>query len=211
MLIGIFINDPSFGPKQKGGIIDFLFRSPAHIAHATRLINGKNQLAWGKQLQSKLESHFHNSKYLKIEAFCDWPSNDNCFVTLDDKVKDKWGMPVAKVRTGLHLHSLPIGWYLAEKGAQVLRQMGAENVISFASGTPPTNLVAGTCRFGNDPAHSVLNRDCQSHEVDNLYNNRWKLHANRRKRPLYLDYLRKMHFELQIKFLSRLKNSKLQV
>jgi choline dehydrogenase-like flavoprotein len=28
---------------------------------------------------------------------------------------------------------------------------------------------AGTCRFGADPATSVLNRDCRAHEVDNLY------------------------------------------
>ncbi|HET8980768.1 MAG TPA: GMC family oxidoreductase [Solirubrobacteraceae bacterium] len=28
---------------------------------------------------------------------------------------------------------------------------------------------AGTCRFGSDPAASVLNTDCRAHEVDNLY------------------------------------------
>jgi choline dehydrogenase-like flavoprotein len=28
---------------------------------------------------------------------------------------------------------------------------------------------AGTCRFGTDPADSVLNTDCRTHEVDNLY------------------------------------------
>jgi choline dehydrogenase-like flavoprotein len=28
---------------------------------------------------------------------------------------------------------------------------------------------AGTCRFGSDPAESVLNTDCRAHEVDNLY------------------------------------------
>jgi choline dehydrogenase-like flavoprotein len=28
---------------------------------------------------------------------------------------------------------------------------------------------AGTCRFGTDPAKSVLNTDCRAHEVDNLY------------------------------------------
>jgi len=28
---------------------------------------------------------------------------------------------------------------------------------------------AGTCRFGDDPEASVLNRDCRAHELDNLY------------------------------------------
>ena len=27
----------------------------------------------------------------------------------------------------------------------------------------------GTCRFGNDPADSVLDRDCRTHDLDNLY------------------------------------------
>jgi len=28
---------------------------------------------------------------------------------------------------------------------------------------------AGTCRFGSDPASSVLDADCKAHELDNLY------------------------------------------
>ena len=28
---------------------------------------------------------------------------------------------------------------------------------------------AGTCRFGTDPATSVLDSDCKAHELDNLY------------------------------------------
>jgi choline dehydrogenase-like flavoprotein len=28
---------------------------------------------------------------------------------------------------------------------------------------------AGTCRFGSDPATSVLDEDCKAHELDNLY------------------------------------------
>jgi choline dehydrogenase-like flavoprotein len=28
---------------------------------------------------------------------------------------------------------------------------------------------AGTCRFGTDPATSVLDVDCKAHELDNLY------------------------------------------
>jgi len=28
---------------------------------------------------------------------------------------------------------------------------------------------AGTCRFGHDPGTSVLDPNCQAHELDNLY------------------------------------------
>ncbi|MBM2830852.1 MAG: livQ [Gammaproteobacteria bacterium] len=47
--------------------------------------------------------------------------------------------------------------------------MGAEKIRSSVSGSPPPNLVAGGCRFGNDPKHSVLNKDCRAHDVDNPY------------------------------------------
>jgi|TARA_B100000315_G_scaffold224274_1_gene229669 choline dehydrogenase-like flavoprotein len=126
-------------------------------------------LVWGTDLKRKLERHFSEARYAKIKAFCDWLPIDDCFVTLDSQVKDKWGLPVAKVRVGFHMHNLKAGWFLANKGADVLRQLGAEDVIAFAVGSPPTNLVAGTCRFGDDPGTSALNADCRAHEVENLY------------------------------------------
>jgi choline dehydrogenase-like flavoprotein len=51
----------------------------------------------------------------------------------------------------------------------VLEKMGAHGVVSFASGSPPTNLQAGTCRFGTDPTTSILDPDCRAHDVDNLF------------------------------------------
>ncbi|MBI2969140.1 MAG: hypothetical protein HYY36_00155, partial [Gammaproteobacteria bacterium] len=68
-------------------------------------------------------------------------------VTLDRKVKDKWGVPVARVRVGYHRHDLTVGRYLGEKAGRVLRQMGARNIRWSVSGSPPQNLVAGGCRF----------------------------------------------------------------
>ena len=41
----------------------------------------------------------------------------------------------------------------------------------FLAGQPRLNFghPSGTCRFGDDPAHSALNADCRAHDVDNLY------------------------------------------
>lgn len=163
------IDDKDFGPRQKGGTIDFVHIHPSPVIRAGRQIQGQQGLIWGKPLKRKLEEHFLGGPYIKIEAFCDWLPVADCRVTLDPVVRDKWGLPVARVRSGFHVRNLQVGWYLAAKGAQVLRQMGAEDVVSFASGAPPTNLQAGTCRFGDDPQTSVLNADCRAHEVENLY------------------------------------------
>jgi len=163
------IDDKSFGERQKGGTIDFVHIHPNPIARANRQIRGRNGLIWGKALKEKLKSHFVDRTHIKIEAFCDWLPVPDCYVSLDPIIKDKWGLPVAKIRVGFHVRNLQIGWYLAAKGAEILKQMGAENVVSFAVGAPPTNLVAGGCRFGNDPKTSVLNADCRAHEIENLY------------------------------------------
>jgi len=53
--------------------------------------------------------------------------------------------------------------------AYIVRALHFYPDLSFASGTPPTSLVAGTCRFGDDPATSVLDRDCRAHQVENLF------------------------------------------
>jgi choline dehydrogenase-like flavoprotein len=163
------INDKDFGDRQKGGTIDFVHLHPNPVSRASRQINGEKGLLWGTELKNKIHEHFTGGKYIKIEAFCDWTPTDNTFVSLDSNIKDKWGLASAKVRVDVHVRNLQTGWYLASKGAEVLTAMGAENVVSFAAGAPPTNLVAGGCRFGDDAQTSVLNKNCRSHEVDNLY------------------------------------------
>lgn len=41
--------------------------------------------------------------------------------------------------------------------------------LSVAHDNKVVGHVCGTCRFGDDPAHSVLDRDCRAHGLDNLY------------------------------------------
>jgi len=90
-------------------------------------------------------------------------------VSVDNKYKDIYGVPVANIRIGSHPHDIKVGKFLAQKAEQVLKEMGAKDVSSSISSYPPSNLQAGGCRFGDDPKNSVLNRDCQAHEVKNLF------------------------------------------
>ena len=113
--------------------------------------------------------YFTQQRRLRFEVFCDWLPNDDCFVELDEKVKDKWGDPVARVRTGFLQYDLEIGNYLADKAIEVLKKVGCKNLSKSITGSPPTNLIAGGCRFGNDPKTSVLDKNCRAHEVTNLY------------------------------------------
>jgi choline dehydrogenase-like flavoprotein len=163
------IDDPALGGRVKGGTVDFLLRHPNAIGKAMGAKWDGDELVWGRTLQNSLKAIFTDSQTLRYEIFCDWLPTDNCFVRLDGSVKDKWGSPVARVRTGYHQHDLKVGAYINQQAERVLKQMGATNIRSSISGSPPQNLVAGGCRFGSDPATSVLDADCRAHEVENLY------------------------------------------
>jgi len=90
-------------------------------------------------------------------------------VTLDKKRNDIYGMPVGKIRIYGHPHDLVVASKIAKGCEKVLREMGAEDIYSSISSIPPQNLIAGGCRFGNDPKKSVLNPFCQSHDLANLF------------------------------------------
>lgn len=95
----------------------------------------------------------------------------NARVQVDPKVRDHWGIPVARLSGGRHPHTIEVGRFIAEKAEEWLREAGA---VQTWRRIPPPSLSggqhqAGTCRMGTDPKASVVNRDCQLHEVDNVY------------------------------------------
>lgn len=164
------IDDPAFGPRAKGGTIDFVLNHPNSITRAlAQRADSDGGLIWGKRLKRNLERVFTESVILRYEVFCDWLPNANCAVSLDPEVKDKWGDPVARVRIGYHDHDMKIARYLADKAAMVFEKMGLKDVTTRLNGAPTPNLQAGGCRFGTDPATSVLDTDCRVHGVENLY------------------------------------------
>ncbi|MBI3562899.1 MAG: GMC family oxidoreductase [Gammaproteobacteria bacterium] len=165
-----FINEKQLGGKRKGGTIDFLLRHPNPISRAVGLRRDDNdELIWGQALKQRLKNEFTRAQYLDYEVFCDWLPTDDCFVSLDSAVKDKWGKPVAKIRLNSHPQDVIIGTYLSNQAKTVLTAMGAKNISGSASTSPPQNLMAGGCRFGTDPKSSVLDSDCRMHNATNLF------------------------------------------
>ncbi len=162
-------DDAEFGGHAKGGTIDFLLEhaNPIPKAHRNRYEDGT--LMYGSRLKEKLFSYFTEQRRLRFEIFCDWSPNDDCYVSLDEKVTDKWGDPVGKIRIGAIPHDVDVARFLAEKAKKVLENAGAVDISSGVGGNPPVNLMAGGCRFGNDPKSSVLDKNCCAHEVPNLY------------------------------------------
>ena len=163
-----FIDNDEMG-RMKGGTIEFLFRHPNPIGQANRQKWEADRLLWGVPLKQKLKSYFTDARYLRFEVFGDWLPNDDCYVSIDETSRDKWDSPVARIKTGDHPHNAKVGRYLAQKGYKMLKAMGADSASWGLSSKPPTNLMAGGCRFGTDPNVSVLDRNCRAHDVENLY------------------------------------------
>jgi len=126
-------------------------------------------LVAAKAARQKLKTTFTQTQKLKLEIFCDWLPTDDCYVSLDTQHKDKWGSPVAKLRVGYHDHDLVIGNYILEQSKKVFAAMKARNIRGSVSGSPPPNLQAGGCRFGDNPETSVLDKDCRIHNAENVF------------------------------------------
>jgi choline dehydrogenase-like flavoprotein len=92
-------------------------------------------------------------------------------VQVDPKVKDFWGIPVARLSGHRHPNDQVVAKFLASKAEEWLKEAGA---ITTWTSLPGTGLSggqhqAGTCRMGDDPKNSVVDKYCRVHDVDNLF------------------------------------------
>lgn len=170
---GLFVNrslmDWYYTKEFKAGTIDILFEHANPIRRASNLRWNEDELLIGENLQNKIFETFTKTRRLTIEIFTDWTPNDNSFISVDEKYKDKYAIPVANIRIGTNPQDLKASKFLEEKAIKLFEQMGGKDIKSEISQLPSGNLQAGGCRFGNNPKTSVLNKYCQAHEVSNLF------------------------------------------
>ncbi|WP_171654575.1 GMC family oxidoreductase [Paenibacillus foliorum] len=93
------------------------------------------------------------------------PSETNT-VTLDPQVKDHRGIPVARLTTEWLDNDIKVAAAGRDKAAELMEASGARKVrVGLNYGAH----AMGTCRMGNNPASSVVNEYCQSHDIKNLF------------------------------------------
>lgn len=94
-------------------------------------------------------------------------------VQVDPKVKDYWGIPVARLSGHRHENDVLGTKFLSSKAELWLKEAGATATIPFGAtsrdGPSGGQHQAGTCRMGHDPRTSVVDKYCRVHDVDNLY------------------------------------------
>ena len=160
---------PAASDLPKGGVIRFGLPAASPIAAALRAAEEGPGLLWGSSLERRLREYFHEVRTVDFEVFHDFIPNDRTFVELDPEVRDRWGLPVARIHLDVPEHHRAAGRWLVARGLEGLAEMGADELQAEEIGETAPYLVHGTCRAGRDPAHSVLDEHCQAHEVPNLF------------------------------------------
>ncbi len=92
-------------------------------------------------------------------------------VTINAKVKDRYGIPVAHLSGTTHPETVRSAAFMHERAREWLRASGA---IQVWGAKPVLRLSggqhqAGVCRMGEDPATSVVDKWCRVHSQENLY------------------------------------------
>ena len=100
----------------------------------------------------------------------DMPLWDNR-VQLDPKVRDAWGIPVARLSGDRHPHTIEVANQMAHRAEEWLTEAGAERtwIKTAGPGLSAGQHQAGTCRMGTDPRASVVDRYCRIHDVPNAF------------------------------------------
>ncbi len=153
----------------KGGTIRFGFPHANPIYTALRLSHRGATQSWGSELKREMKRYWREERTVEFETFADFLPNPGTRVDLDPEVRDRWGLPVARLRIRSPRHHEKAGRFLQEKGLEVLSAAGASEVHPETLAGVTGHLVHGTCRAGKDPEKSVLNGECRAHEVPNLY------------------------------------------
>ena len=155
--------------SRKGGTVSFLFPHANPIFTAERLATEGREPVWGAALKQALRRVSREVRELEFEVFSETLPVADSQVSLDPQVKDRWGMPAARLTMRRHRLDAETNGILVEKGLEVLRAMGGQQVRATRSGSQMYVVQGGTCRFGDDPRTSVLDRDCRSRSAPNLF------------------------------------------
>ena len=130
--------------------------------------------AWGREFKDYLRKF---PRAITIAAILeDLPMEENR-VDLDPQVKDRYGLPAPRMTHRQHANDLAMNRWFAQRcldladtaGAMDKWPAAAFNLTNERSAAKGGIHLHGTCRMGDDPKRSVVDRWCRSRDVKNLW------------------------------------------
>ncbi len=103
--------------------------------------------------------------------------NENCYCELDPRVVDRWGIPVLRFHWKWSDYEYKQAKHMQETFRSIIHEMGGTPLTPMPAAEDGYNLAdggriiheIGCTRMGNDQSTSVLNSNCQAHDVKNLF------------------------------------------
>jgi choline dehydrogenase-like flavoprotein len=103
--------------------------------------------------------------------------NADSYCELDPNVVDRWGIPVLRFSFKWSDHEINQARHMQETFRALIQEMGGQPLSEMPTREENYGLEnggriiheVGVTRMGNDPKTSVLNSNCQAHDVRNLF------------------------------------------
>ena len=123
---------------------------------------------WGDALLERLRGEYGN--HVGMGALVESIPGEDSYIGLDPDDTDAHGNPVPDVHWSVDDRALRTIERANEIQERILNELGAE--ITWQVGpddTGPAYHHMGTTRMGDDPAASVVDADCRTHDLDNCW------------------------------------------
>ena len=127
-----------------------------------------NAPSWGAGYKKALIEQANHK--LNVSNFISQLPVETNTVDLDPDVKDAWGLPAMRITTTSHENDFKAMKFFIDRSVDILQAAGAREVWADQVNDSRGGAHArGTCRMGNDPTKSVVNKFHRAHDVPNLF------------------------------------------
>jgi choline dehydrogenase-like flavoprotein len=155
--------DPKRGFYGGGGIDARMGGQPSGWALAA----GGDLPGWGADYKERLEAF---PRSMMSTGHCTSLAVETNSVSIDPTLKDEWGVPAMRVTYKDHPDDLAMAKFLQDRSYEIMQAAGAEKVWRAPPRLARGSVhLLGTCRMGDDPQSSVVDRYHRSHDVKNLF------------------------------------------
>jgi choline dehydrogenase-like flavoprotein len=131
------------------------------------LASGAELPRWGTEYKERLEGF---SRSMVAAGHCTSLAQETNSVGIDPKLKDAWGIPAIRVTYKDHPDDLAMAKFLQDRALEIMQAAGAQKTWRAGQRIARGGVhLLGTCRMGNDPAGSVVDKYHRTHDVPNLF------------------------------------------
>ncbi|GAB3272578.1 GMC family oxidoreductase [Parahaliea aestuarii] len=128
----------------------------------------RDRRVWGRELSDYLSRYPHIGGLIMVGE--DLPVADNR-IDLDPDHRDSQGLPLPRITHQRHDNDIRLARYFEQRMGEIARAGGASKTwaTDYTGVKTGSGHIMGTCRMGDDPETSVLNRWCRAHDISNLW------------------------------------------